>query len=363
MDSIETPGGTRHATITQREYGLYVLGLLPASVVVNFVGGLAITVILLPWQDFWRGILCFQILGSCMLLGAVSMRWVRQFLLPPHSEKFPWHLLIGVPGGLVAGLSAVHGLFRRDVDSLLQQHGGFVITLAVISSAILGTVYFSIRWRVAHEQWRGQRAQRAALAARLRALQAQVEPHFLFNTLANLNALICQSPKDARALLAHLQHYLQASLSHNRETTTLLATELALLEAYLKIMAIRLPDRLHIHVECAADCARLPFPPMLLQPLVENAVIHGIEPSTTGGHIVVRAVRSADTLQIEVADTGVGLDHTPPKPHSNNSGLENVRERLAALFGRHAALYVQAQVPRGTRACVHISVASLQARA
>jgi sensor histidine kinase YesM len=177
-------------------------------------------------------------------------------------------------------------------------------------------------------------AERSGLEAQLKMLQAQIEPHFLFNTLANVTALIGTDPALARRLLERLNVYLRASLSRTRADTSTLADELELLRAYLDVCRIRMGERLHYRFDVPFELSAKPFPPMLLQPLVENAIKHGLEPRVGTGDISITARNNAGWLRIAVRDNGVGFANAS----GDGTGLANVRARLAALYGKAARL-------------------------
>jgi signal transduction histidine kinase len=177
--------------------------------------------------------------------------------------------------------------------------------------------------------------QRAAVTAELRRLQAQIEPHFLFNTLANVRSLIDRDPPAARDLLEQLNAHLRAGLKHSRASQTTLAEEFRLLESYLRIQAHRMGPRFRWQLDLPAELRDLPFPPMLLQPLVENAVRHGIEPKVGDGKVTLTARRQPGGLTLTVADDGLGIQ---PSSSAGGFGLANIRERLLLLFGPDARL-------------------------
>lgn len=193
-------------------------------------------------------------------------------------------------------------------------------------------------------------SERRQLEAHLKLLQAQIEPHFLFNTLANVASLIETDPAAARQLLDRLNDWLRVALTRARSESTTLGDELAQLENYLAILAVRFGNRLVWRIEVDASLHDLEFPPMLLQPLVENAVRHGIEPKLGGGMIVLRAHREDGQLRIEVADNGAGLAEEP----GGGTGLGNVRARLAALYGTAARLELDSNEGGGVSAVVSI---------
>jgi sensor histidine kinase YesM len=189
-------------------------------------------------------------------------------------------------------------------------------------------------------------AEKQSLAAQLRMLQAQIEPHFMFNSLANVAALIEADPKLAGHLLDALIRYLRSSLNHTRAEVGTLGDEVALLTAYLDVLKIRMGDRLTYAFEIARDLLAEAFPPMLLQPLVENAIRHGLEPKVAGGRVVVSAQRQGDRLRMSVIDNGLGFGETP----GEGVGIVNIRARLAAIYGPAARLELSSKVGAGVTA-------------
>jgi len=190
-------------------------------------------------------------------------------------------------------------------------------------------------------------AEKRATEAQLRLLQAQIEPHFLFNTLANVQALVDEDAPRAKAMLSAFTDYLRASLGGLRRDEAPLADELALAEAYLRVQRTRMEERLRFRIDADDTARRALLPPLLLQPLVENAVHHGIEPQIDGGTVEVRARAEGGRLLVEVADDGGGLQAST----RNGSGvaLGNIRERLQARYGSEARFDLTGQA-RGTRA-------------
>jgi signal transduction histidine kinase len=186
--------------------------------------------------------------------------------------------------------------------------------------------------------------ERNALDARLRLLQAQVAPHFLFNTLANVQALVDSGSPKASTVLKSLIAYLRAAVPRLNDPTTTLGQELDLVRAYLDVMHMRMPDRLQFALESDAGAAQMRCPPMTLLTLVENAVRHGIDPGEEGGRIDV-AVRLQDgRCRVRVTDTGVGLESTGA---GLGTGLSTLRERLQLAFGGDASLRLSAVEPHG----------------
>ena len=191
--------------------------------------------------------------------------------------------------------------------------------------------------------------ERQAQDARMHLLQAQVQPHFLFNTLANVRALVNAGSPQASTVLDSLIAYLRAAVPRLNETDTTLQQELQLVKAYLEVMHMRMPDRLQFEIDADPGALALRCPPMALLTLVENAVRHGIDPSEAGGRIDIRVRRSDGRCQVRVADTGVGLRHAPaPGAHGGLcTGLTTLRERLRLAWGEQGTLRLTEQAPHG----------------
>ena len=188
---------------------------------------------------------------------------------------------------------------------------------------------------------------RQAADARLRLLQSQVAPHFLFNTLANVQALVDAGSPQAALVLRNLIAYLRAAVPRINDPVTTLGQELDLVRAYLELMHMRMPDRLQFVLHAEEQALALHCPPMTLLTLVENAVRHGIDPSEEGGRIDIQVQRRGDRCVIRVSDNGAGLR---PSNGGLGTGLTTLRERLELAFGGDAQLRVGAQHPRGVSA-------------
>jgi signal transduction histidine kinase len=218
----------------------------------------------------------------------------------------------------------------------------FIVAGVACALFVLGAQTSRMRASLEVERRKAADARQAETAARLALLQAQIEPHFLFNTLANVQSLIERDPARANAMLESLNRYLRGSLRRTRGATSTLAEELELCEALLKIASIRLEDRLRYTFEIADAARDLPLPPLLLQPLVENAIRHGIEPSLSGGEIRIRATLAHGMLALDVTDSGVGLGHDTAGALHGGVGLNNIRMRLKSLYGEGGRLDIRA---------------------
>jgi signal transduction histidine kinase len=228
----------------------------------------------------------------------------------------------------------------------------WIASLAVSSaliSIILAMIFFArekharVEAELQRERVRVERIEREGALAELRALQAQIEPHFLFNTLANVASLIEADPATARGMLESFIRFLRASLAATRMQSTTLGAEAELIAAYLDVLKVRMGHRLRYRVEVATEVSGFELPPMLLQPVVENAIRHGLEPKVEGGELVFRARRAGDRVEIDVIDTGVGFQPTT----RGGVGLANLRDRIRLIYGDRAALRIGENLPAG----------------
>lgn len=194
--------------------------------------------------------------------------------------------------------------------------------------------------------------ERRATDARLRLLQAQVEPHFLFNTLANVRELVDSGSPQASDVLGSLIAYLRAAVPRINDPATTLGQEIELVRAYLELMQMRMPDRLQYSLQVDDAAASLRCPPMSLLTLVENAIRHGIDPSEEGGRIDVRVRVADDRCHAQVIDTGVGLSESAEG--GLGTGIAALRERLRLTFGSEARLSVTPNRPQGVCADLHL---------
>ena len=347
---------------TTRPLWLTALRELPATLALSIFVGIVYALLAQDWKDPAGTLIVSLCIGLGISSSTLGVRWcLNNIPHPPRTDNL-FIGLLGVPVGLLAG-DFMSGLFVPGHISIIGSGFNMRVTLVYLALGLIGgtigILYFSGKWQAAEHQRRLEQAQRAAAEANLRALQAQVEPHFLFNTLANLDALIALDPKRARVLLTHLNRYLRNSLAHSRSESCTLGDEVEQLRAYLAIMEIRLPDRFHATAICPPECAELLLAPMLLQPLIENAIKHGIEPSAKGGEIHLVASCKAETLEIEIRDSGIGLNNAPKSETSNGTGIANIRERLQVLYGDEARLELSALPDAGTLALVRIPLAAL----
>lgn len=267
-------------------------------------------------------------------------------------------VIISISIGAVIGTAlAALFLWLSNTDDMLA--GSFwlqVVGISIVFGLII-TYFFYSREQLAAsadmihaERIKRLSSEKQMLEANLKRLQAQIEPHFLFNTLSNIVSLMETDPTKAKAMQMDLIRYLRTTLRSIRNQATTLGEEFDRLRAYLDIYKIRMGERLHYDIDCPSSLVNQAIAPMLLQPLVENAVIHGLEPKIEGGRISVQAIAQDDLLRLVVADTGNGmLDNQKP-----GVGLSNVKARIEYLFGPQGRLHVEENRPSGLRVMIEV---------
>lgn len=272
-------------------------------------------------------------------------------------------LLRNLPPLVAAGITTVVGL---GVGLLIGGYGltgdpfyllvdnDYSTTILGLFFGVLGLLFFTTQEKL--EDTRAELADARAeqlnvekehLETQLKLLQAQIEPHFLFNTLSNVVGMIRDQPAAAEKTLIDLTTLLRASLKRTRTEETTLGDEIAIISALLEINQIRMGNRLSWSIDMDEALKQLPLPPMLLQPLVENAVKHGIEPLEEGGAVDIQVRRKNERLVVSIADTGAGPGVKAFSSDSAGVGVANVQSRLAALFGASASLTLVENEPRG----------------
>lgn len=329
--------------------------------------------LMLGWQRL-RFTLAVSILFGLLLSGStdapVSIVIVRAIIVgfgamlafgffEQHPKRLPRWLarsalqLIGIAVSVpLSAMLSYFWTFDPDVEftsTHLGEFGALVVTGLLFAPWIAVGAMLKQRDAFAREQalaFALERSQleRNALETRLGLLQAQVEPHFLFNTLANVQALVDAGSPHASKVLASLIAYLRAAVPRMHEQATTLGQELELVHAYVELMQMRMPDRLQFTVHVDPATQSLQCPPMTLLTLVENAVRHGIDPSEQGGRIDVDVWLRDERCLVRVSDTGIGLKATG---QGLGTGLTTLRERLQLAFGSEAQLRLTEVEPHG----------------
>ena len=279
---------------------------------------------------------------------ALFEAWPRR--LPPWLQR--WVLqVVAVGASVPATLFAMYHPPPPGSPPYLEHHDWMLLTHLALLVAPWTALAAVVRQKEAfarHQELafalERSELEREALDARLHLLQAQVAPHFLFNTLANVQALVDARSPQASAVLGSLVRYLRAAVPQLHEPAATIERELQLVRPYLELMQMRMPDRLEYALSVDPAALELRCPPTTLLTLVENAVRHGIDPSEEGGRIEVHVARVGGRCVVRVTDTGVGLH---PSADGPGTGLTTLRERLRLIFGDAAQLRLASGAPRG----------------
>ncbi len=324
--------------------------------------GLASTLLyfLAPGIETYRRLLTF---GQCTGISIIAVVLIlrRLPLLRSRPAWLDWSITgaVAIPTGFVGGHFVAFFLLGEPMRLIQPGRFAFVPLLFTVLASAFALYYFAMHDRLAKEGQIRAEAQRLAAESELRMLRAQLEPHMLFNTLANLRSLLTEDPRQAEIMIDRLIIYLRSALSASRSGSTTLAREFKQLHAYLEIMAIRMGTRLVYSLELPADLETTAIPPMLLQPLVENAIKHGIEPKVGPGTVEVFARQCDAGIEIIVSDSGLGL---PPnydlaglaEVPGGSYGLVHVRDRLKSFYGPKASMQIKSRSPTGVLAIIII---------
>lgn len=291
-------------------------------------------------------------------------RWIRRNLRRPHLD--PQVLLLLLIAGMQLCASAAAWFNPRRYFSL---HSGewWVQLLICANATVLVGIPLKI-WNAVRVERKLEEQGRLLLEARLDALQRQINPHFLFNTLNSITSLVRSQPELAREMIVKLANILRVLLK-DREAFVPLREELAFTDDYLDIEVVRFGEKLRVEKEIAPETLHVVVPGMLLQPLIENSIKHGLEPRISGGTVTVRSrIDNDGMLVIEVEDDGVGMSierHQVSGAESmvrqgSGIGMKNVRERMQVQYGSEASVDVISRPGRGTKVTLRMPVLEAQ---
>ncbi|NOX33625.1 MAG: hypothetical protein GXP56_07785 [Deltaproteobacteria bacterium] len=326
----------------------------------NIIIAVILTYFVLKEYNFFDVLVISQLMGlSICFFVTNSIGFARQ-------NKNIWiiaFIALGLIAGIFTGSFLSWGFlfFFRDIEfDYFLKH---VVSYSVGFGFIFGVpviYFFSSREKIieSEKQIREERIKRLtmekeAAMTTLKLLQAQIEPHFLFNTLSNVISLFDTDVEKARAMLINLNEYLRVCLKRTRREMITLSRELDLVRQYLEIFKIRMGKRLSYEINDHTDILDLPFPPLIIQPLVENSIKYGIEPKLDGGTIKIDCRIQENSLEIVVADTGKGLDEDANKA---GIGINNVSMRLESIYGNKAGLILRQNHPTGIKAVIKVPV-------
>ena len=313
-----------------------------------------------PGVDTFGRLLVFsESVGLAIIAFAMLLRPSRRFARVNPTMGWLVTGAIAIPAGYVVGHVLALAILQEPFRMLSPRNDRLVPVIFTVLIAGFGLHYFATREHLASEAAARSEAQRLATESQLRLLRAQLEPHMMFNTLANLRSLVREDSLQAEVMIDQLITYLRSALAASRTEESTLSNEFTQLRAYLEIMSLRMGPRLAYRLELPEDLEQVPVPPMLLQPLVENAIKHGLEPKVGAGRVDVVARRTDAGVEISVTDTGLGLlahgeTRSSAASASGSYGLLHVRERLRVVYGPQASLTLTRLVPAGVCAVVRI---------
>ncbi|MFD2180042.1 sensor histidine kinase [Veronia pacifica] len=290
----------------------------------------------------------------------LGLSWLSYWLFPNWSETFRGFVV--VPLALALGTLNCYVILIDKDPSLSALKPTFLLglTFTLICIYYLHNREQKHQAKQALEEARRKQAEQEKLLvlSELQQLQSQIEPHFLFNTLANIDALIGMEPEKAQSMLRHLTILLRGSLEVTRERLVPLHRESDLISNYLTIQQIRLGGAMTFDIRVDPDIQGIHLPPFLIQPLVENAVVHGIEPHTERGHIEINFSQSEEEYTFSVSDNGIGLSGES-SGKGNGIAIKNIRARIDKLFDGKASLRVSENTPQGVVSCLSVSKSAL----
>ncbi len=319
--------------------------------------------VLSPGLDTWPRLMVFhECVGTTMVACVLLLRRARTFSRFKPMTRWLLTGVIAIPTGFVVGHQFAFLLLGEPLRMLGYLSVSLIPVIFTVLVGGLGLQYFATREQLAKEALARAEAQRLAVEAQLRLLRTQLEPHMLFNTLANLRGLVREDADRAESMIDRLIVYLRGTLAASQTESVPLSREFAQLRAYLEIMSLRMGPRLTWRLELPAALEGTPVPPMLLQPLVENAIKHGLEPKVGSGHLEVIARATDAGIEIRLDDNGLGLPvqddaelhDDGSRSESSSYGLRHVRERLRAVYGPAARLDLEPLSPAGVRSLVFL---------
>jgi two-component system, LytTR family, sensor kinase len=293
------------------------------------------------------------------LIFASARRWRRRPRLTAGSvlRQFLTSLGVAFLHSAVAGTTrwALGWTENYELADVILATGFSNFGSNVLRYWLIASAYHAVAYHreVRDRDVRAARLEASLARARLDSLQGRLHPHFLFNTLNSIGALIREDPAAAERMLGSLSELLRASLNAEPSREVTLERELDLLRQYVSIQQMRFQDRLSVSIETAPDVMHAYVPHLVLQPLVENAIRHGIAPREAAGHVRIAAGRDGERLRLVVEDDGVGVTHDSPQ-EGGGFGLSGTRARLEQLYGRQASLALHPRTPSGVSAVVDL---------
>jgi len=308
-----------------------------------------------PESKFVVSFVFSQCIGICIagcVIAAANLIKVQRFGL--QAVLLVAAVIVGAIIGVTLGTAAsrllhvdVGGAMPADVKIRFYVSS---LLYALLFGAVISYVFISLQ-RLSDEKIKRLEVEKNSIVTEIKLLQSQMEPHFLFNTLSTILSLIDTDQERAKQMLESFTAFLRTSLVTGRAETTTLAQELDVVKNYLKIYAVRMGDRLRYRIDLPDSLRDFRIPPLIIQPLVENAVKHGLEPSVRGGELLIQGQQEGDRVRITVADSGMGINESSS---GNGISLENIRRRLELLYEGRASLTFSENEPSGVKVVIEL---------
>jgi sensor histidine kinase YesM len=309
----------------------------------------------------WLGLF----VGFWLTYSSASLALAALDRIRTASAQHLWQVLLVAIASVCMGAALATAL-RLAFGETLPSNGGWIVrqwAASVMFGLVMIALDFSrLNYETNLQRWFRQRERaktdaatiaRQLTEAKLQVLQAQVEPHFLYNMMANVQQLVRTDPSRADAVLTSLITYLRSAVPQMREGNSTMRREVALARAYLDVMQVRLGERLTFEIKLPGELADVECPPSMLISLVENAIKHGLEPIPAGGHLSIEAAKSDGAITLRVTDDGAGFT----AKDGSGVGLSNIRERLKSLYGDKASLDITPNETKGVTASITFEAA------
>jgi sensor histidine kinase YesM len=314
--------------------------------------------IFLTFLEFGGGFVDNFIMSQCIGMSICSCVMIVHFLfkfVKPFMQLII--IIVALTIGSIVGVLLGTVVVGIGPSIFFQKYSLFqMIILGILFGSIISYFFVSrdtisaTKALVQEERIKRLTSEKKAVEGNLKLLQAQIEPHFLFNTLSNILSLLETDLNKGKHMLEDLIHYLRTSLSKTRGDITTIGQEMEMIRAYMNIFKVRMGNRLRYKMDIPDNLKDLPFSPMLIQPLVENAIKHGLEPKIEGGEVSISGEKIGEKLRLEIADTGVGFY----EESALGTGLSNIRERLQSLYGDKGRLILEENRPCGLKAIIEV---------
>ncbi|MCK5164505.1 MAG: histidine kinase [Desulfobacula sp.] len=324
----------------------------------NTLIALVLAIMVIDEPDFFDIFIISQLVGlSICFFVIIAVYFAEQKGNQWSATSIVAGLIAGVFSGSLLSWGFLFFFHGIDFGYFFKDVFSYIFVFGIVFGVPI-SYFFSSREKIIESEKQIQKEkikrltmEKEAAMTTLRLLQAQIEPHFLFNTLSNVISLFEIDIEKAKQMLIDINEYLRISLQRTRQEMITLTQELDLVHKYLEIFKIRMGNRLSYEINDHTDTLDISFPPLIIQPLVENSIKYGIEPKLSGGTIAIDCWVKENTLEIVIADTGIGLDKDA---NQAGIGINNVSQRLENIYGSAASLILKQNHPTGIKATIRV---------